>query len=196
MQPLNPSINGGYPCPCLAACCFQSHWPAFSFSDLLTLQINNIVENSIGGDCRVEVDMARRTSPTSIEQFKPDQIVASFCVRAIVALNLHNYGSGRNPWGKLKPDYLEKKGFVEAYADDGLLEIFGLKQGWHASFVMVELISAKHIAQVHQKGTVSGEPFSEIKVQKSIHGTKCGFSKPALQGNGGSEVPLAMRAIK
>ncbi|KAA3485945.1 diacylglycerol kinase 7-like [Gossypium australe] len=68
-------------------------------------------------------------------------------VRAIVALNLHNYGSGRNPWGKLKPEYLEKRGFVEAHADDGLLEIFGLKQGWHASFVMVELISAKHIAQ-------------------------------------------------
>lgn len=43
--------------------------------------------------------------------------------------------------------YLQK-GFVEAQADDGLLEIFGLKQGWHASFVMVELISAKHIAQV------------------------------------------------
>lgn len=37
---------------------------------------------------------------------------------------------------------------MEAQADDGLLEIFGLKQGWHASFVMVELISAKHIAQV------------------------------------------------
>lgn len=43
-----------------------------------------------------------------------------------------------------------QKGFVEAHADDGLLEIFGLKQGWHASFVMVELISAKHIAQVQQ----------------------------------------------
>ncbi|XVF34284.1 hypothetical protein REPUB_Repub18cG0046100 [Reevesia pubescens] len=68
-------------------------------------------------------------------------------VRAIVALNLHNYGSGRNPWGNLKPEYLEKRGFVEAHADDGLLEIFGLKQGWHASFVMVELITAKHIAQ-------------------------------------------------
>uniref|UniRef100_A0A2N9HBW9 Diacylglycerol kinase accessory domain-containing protein n=1 Tax=Fagus sylvatica TaxID=28930 RepID=A0A2N9HBW9_FAGSY len=68
-------------------------------------------------------------------------------VRAIVALNLHSYGSGRNPWGNLKPDYLEKRGFVAAHADDGLLEIFGLKQGWHASFVMVELISAKHIAQ-------------------------------------------------
>uniref|UniRef100_A0A453RVA1 Diacylglycerol kinase n=1 Tax=Aegilops tauschii subsp. strangulata TaxID=200361 RepID=A0A453RVA1_AEGTS len=68
-------------------------------------------------------------------------------VRAIVALNLHNYASGRNPWGNLKPEYLEKKGFVEAQSDDGLLEIFGLKQGWHASLVMVELISAKHIAQ-------------------------------------------------
>uniref|UniRef100_A0A0E0I996 Diacylglycerol kinase n=1 Tax=Oryza nivara TaxID=4536 RepID=A0A0E0I996_ORYNI len=39
------------------------------------------------------------------------------------------------------------RGFVEAQSDDGLLEIFGLKQGWHASLVMVELISAKHIAQ-------------------------------------------------
>ncbi|GLT97554.1 hypothetical protein SLE2022_151120 [Rubroshorea leprosula] len=40
--------------------------------------------------------------------------------RAIVALNLHNYGSGRNPWGNLKLEYLEKKGFVKAHADDGL----------------------------------------------------------------------------
>ncbi|KAG6508220.1 hypothetical protein ZIOFF_033592 [Zingiber officinale] len=37
--------------------------------------------------------------------------------------------------------------FYEARADDGLLEIFGLKQGWHASMVMVEIISAVHIAQ-------------------------------------------------
>lgn len=76
-----------------------------------------------------------------------EQIPVPSSVRAIVALNLHNYGSGRNPWGNLKPEYLEKRGFVEAHHDDGLLEIFGLKQGWHASFVMVELISAKHIAQ-------------------------------------------------
>lgn len=34
--------------------------------------------------------------------------------------------------------------------DDGLLEVFGLKQGWHASLVMGELISAKHIVQVLQ----------------------------------------------
>jgi diacylglycerol kinase (ATP) len=43
--------------------------------------------------------------------------------------------------------YLQR-GFVEAHSDDGLLEIFGLKEGWHASFVMAELIKAKHIAQV------------------------------------------------
>lgn len=47
-------------------------------------------------------------------------------------------------------NFAVQRGFVEAHADDGLLEIFGLKQGWHASFVMVELISAKHIAQVQQ----------------------------------------------
>ncbi|XP_028773663.1 diacylglycerol kinase 4-like [Neltuma alba] len=76
-----------------------------------------------------------------------EQIPVPSSVRAIVALNLHSYGSGRNPWGNLKPEYLERRGFVSANVDDGLLEIFGLKQGWHASFVMVELISAKHIAQ-------------------------------------------------
>ncbi|KAM7508397.1 hypothetical protein LguiA_018850 [Lonicera macranthoides] len=82
-----------------------------------------------------------------INSSKWEQVPVPSSVRAIVALNLHNYGSGRNPWGNLKPEYMEKKGFVEAQADDGLLEVFGLKQGWHASFVMVELISAKHIAQ-------------------------------------------------
>ncbi|XP_026402117.1 diacylglycerol kinase 7-like [Papaver somniferum] len=76
-----------------------------------------------------------------------EQVRVPSSVRSIVCLNLHNYGGGRNPWGNLKPQYLEKRGFVEAHADDGLLEIFGLKEGWHASFVMVELISAKHIAQ-------------------------------------------------
>ncbi|KAG6483022.1 hypothetical protein ZIOFF_059662 [Zingiber officinale] len=44
--------------------------------------------------------------------------------------------------------FLFQRGFVEAQMDDGLLEIFGFKQGWHASLVMVEIISAKHIAQV------------------------------------------------
>ncbi|KAK1417131.1 hypothetical protein QVD17_26253 [Tagetes erecta] len=74
-------------------------------------------------------------------------IILPSSIRSIVALNLSSYASGRNPWGNLKPEYLEKKGFVEASSDDGLLEIFGFKQGWHASFVMADLISAKHIAQ-------------------------------------------------
>ncbi|GJT07204.1 diacylglycerol kinase 4-like protein [Tanacetum coccineum] len=69
-------------------------------------------------------------------------------VRSRVALNLHSYASRRNPWGNLKPEYLEKNAFVEARADDGVLEVFWFKHGWHASFVMVELISAKHIAQI------------------------------------------------
>ena len=39
---------------------------------------------------------------------------------------------------------------MEAHCDDGLIEIFGLKQGWHASFVMAQIITAKHIAQVQK----------------------------------------------
>lgn len=76
-----------------------------------------------------------------------EQVKMPSSVRSLVVLNLYNYGSGRHPWGDLRPEYLEKKGFVEAHSDDGLLEIFGLKEGWHASFVMAELIKAKHIAQ-------------------------------------------------
>lgn len=41
-----------------------------------------------------------------------DAIFFDSSVRAIVALNLHNYGSGRNPWGNLKPEYLEKVGNI------------------------------------------------------------------------------------
>lgn len=88
-----------------------------------------------------------RLSIKKLDSSEWENIPVPSSVRAIVALNLHNYASGRNPWGNLKPEYLEKRGFVEAQSDDGLLEIFGLKQGWHASLVMVELISAKHIAQ-------------------------------------------------
>lgn len=87
-------------------------------------------------------------------------------VRSIVALNLHSYASGRNPWGNLKPEYLEKKGFVEAHADDGILEVFGFKQGWHASFVMVDLISAKHIAQAQSiRFEVRGGAWKEAFMQ-------------------------------
>ncbi|XP_042431127.1 diacylglycerol kinase 4-like [Zingiber officinale] len=88
-----------------------------------------------------------RLSVKRINCLEWEQIPVPSSVRAIVMLNLHNYASGRNPWGNLKPEYLEKRGFVEAQMDDGLLEIFGFKQGWHASLVMVEIISAKHIAQ-------------------------------------------------
>lgn len=36
------------------------------------------------------------------------RLSTAFSVRAVVVLNLHSYGSGRNPWGTLKPEYLEK----------------------------------------------------------------------------------------
>ncbi|VFQ87940.1 unnamed protein product [Cuscuta campestris] len=74
-------------------------------------------------------------------------------VRSIVALNLPSYGSGRNPWGHLKPDYLEKSAHALLCFFIYVCILFivegGEIGGWplHASMVMVELISAKHIAQ-------------------------------------------------
>ncbi|XP_051140563.1 diacylglycerol kinase 4-like [Andrographis paniculata] len=95
-----------------------------------------------------------------------EQIHIPSSVRSLVALNLPSYGSGRNPWGNLKPEYLEKRGFVEANADDGLLEVFGFKQGWHASMVMVELISAKHITQASAiRFELRGGEWSEAYMQ-------------------------------
>lgn len=41
-----------------------------------------------------------------------------------------------------------QKGFIQPRADDGLLEIFGLFDGWHASLIMLSLRSAKRLAQV------------------------------------------------
>ncbi|KQK01069.1 diacylglycerol kinase 3 isoform X1 [Brachypodium distachyon] len=107
-----------------------------------------------------------------------EQIQMPSSVRSLVVLNLYNYCSGRHPWGNLKPDYLEKRGFVEAHSDDGLIEIFGLKEGWHASLVMAELIKAKHIAQaaaikIEMKGgewdrayvQMDGEPWKQPLIQ-------------------------------
>lgn len=56
-------------------------------------------------------------------------------------------------------------GFVEVHADDGYLEIFGLKQGWHASIIMVDLISVKHIAQVLHLLSIHATSFFNSKVR-------------------------------
>eukprot|EP00249_Psilotum_nudum_P016816 c25996_g1_i1 orf=364-2484(-) len=68
-------------------------------------------------------------------------------VRAVVLLNLQSYASGRNPWGHPGLKYNEKKGFVEPKSDDTLLEVFGLYDGWHSALVMINLLTAKRLAQ-------------------------------------------------
>ena len=72
-----------------------------------------------------------------------------------------------------------QKGFVEAQTDDGVLEVFGLKQGWHTSFVMVELITAKHLAQVLQLADISFE--CEV-LTTLIYGQMKGFMVIFLRG--------------
>ncbi|KAK4344445.1 hypothetical protein RND71_037539 [Anisodus tanguticus] len=43
-----------------------------------------------------------------VSSSKWEQVPVPSSVRSIVTLNLPSYGGGRNPWGHLKPDYLEK----------------------------------------------------------------------------------------
>lgn len=68
-------------------------------------------------------------------------------IRAVIMLNLQSYASGRNPWGHPKDEYNETKHFVQPSPNDGLLELFGLFDGWHTSLVMLSLRSAKRLAQ-------------------------------------------------
>ncbi|CAM0911325.1 unnamed protein product [Alopecurus aequalis] len=50
-----------------------------------------------------------RLSIKKMDSSEWEHIPVPSSVRAIVALNLHNYASGKNPWGNLKPGYLEKE---------------------------------------------------------------------------------------
>ncbi|KAL2654204.1 hypothetical protein R1flu_022332 [Riccia fluitans] len=68
-------------------------------------------------------------------------------VRAVVILNLQSYAGGRNPWGHPSVNRLKQEGFVEARPDDGILEIVGLRDGWHTAVVMLELLTAYRLAQ-------------------------------------------------
>ncbi|KAH7372405.1 hypothetical protein KP509_17G002200 [Ceratopteris richardii] len=70
-------------------------------------------------------------------------------IRAVIMLNLQSYASGRNPWGHPTDEYNQRKSFVQPSFSDGILEIFGLYDGWHASLVMLSLRSAKRLTQAY-----------------------------------------------
>ncbi|KAJ7556698.1 hypothetical protein O6H91_05G094600 [Diphasiastrum complanatum] len=68
-------------------------------------------------------------------------------VRAVVICNLQSYGGGSNPWGLPTAKSMKKKGLVDAKSDDGLLEVFGLRNGWDTAFIMISLLTAKRLCQ-------------------------------------------------
>eukprot|EP00246_Nothoceros_aenigmaticus_P013526 TRINITY_DN4715_c0_g1_i1.p1 TRINITY_DN4715_c0_g1~~TRINITY_DN4715_c0_g1_i1.p1 ORF type:complete len:200 (-),score=16.38 TRINITY_DN4715_c0_g1_i1:452-1051(-) len=70
-------------------------------------------------------------------------------VRAVVVLNLQSYAGGRHPWGHPKASTISKRGFVDAHVDDGLLEVVGLRDGWHAALVMINMLTAIRLTQAH-----------------------------------------------
>lgn len=84
-------------------------------------------------------------------------------IRALVLLNVQTFGGGRDVWGVENSKNLQKKGFKEPRYNDGLIEIVGLKSGWHSAMVMGEINSkslhAKRLGQccaVRMKFKVSG----------------------------------------
>ncbi|KAG0610421.1 hypothetical protein M758_7G063800 [Ceratodon purpureus] len=68
-------------------------------------------------------------------------------IRAVVICNLKSYAGGRNPWGKPSSGRREKEGFEEQRCDDGVLEVMGLKDGWHSAFVLLEVSTAVRLCQ-------------------------------------------------
>ncbi|GJP56578.1 hypothetical protein CLOM_g15634 [Closterium sp. NIES-68] len=70
-------------------------------------------------------------------------------LRAVVVLNLPSYAGGRNPWGKPSAELNAKEGWSPARPDDGMLEVIGLRGGWHTMAVMSNMVRGDRIAQVH-----------------------------------------------
>ncbi|GIL75862.1 hypothetical protein Vretimale_5572 [Volvox reticuliferus] len=72
-------------------------------------------------------------------------------VKALIVLNLQSYAGGRNLWGPSTTAHDEKKrGYKKPTYNDGLLEVVGLRSGWHTSIVMGTkgtLLHAKRICQ-------------------------------------------------
>lgn len=74
-------------------------------------------------------------------------------IRAIIVLNLQTYGGGRDLWGIENEHNLKVKGFRRPLYNDGLMEVVGLKNGWHTALVMGELnsksVHAKRLGQCY-----------------------------------------------
>ncbi|RVW24648.1 Diacylglycerol kinase 6 [Vitis vinifera] len=61
-----------------------------------------------------------------------------------------NFPGGLDPWGK--PNFRRKKerNFTSSFVDDGLLEIIGFRDSWHAKKFLPLNCHGTRLAQVHQ----------------------------------------------
>eukprot|EP00261_Vitis_vinifera_P037594 XP_019078837.1 PREDICTED: uncharacterized protein LOC100250179 isoform X2 [Vitis vinifera] len=71
-------------------------------------------------------------------------------IRSIVCLNMPSFPGGLDPWGK--PNFRRKKerNFTSSFVDDGLLEIIGFRDSWHAEKFLPLNCHGTRLAQVHQ----------------------------------------------
>ncbi|KAL6322365.1 hypothetical protein AAG906_007918 [Vitis piasezkii] len=53
-------------------------------------------------------------------------------IRSIVCLNMPSFLGGLDPWGKANFRRKKERNFTSSFVDDGLLEIIGFRDSWHA----------------------------------------------------------------
>ncbi|GMH44835.1 hypothetical protein BSKO_12787 [Bryopsis sp. KO-2023] len=69
-------------------------------------------------------------------------------IKALVVLNHHNYGGGKDIWGMRRNKENDAgQNMEEPAPDDGKFEIVGLKNGWHMAMVLMECKHGVRLAQ-------------------------------------------------
>ncbi|XP_034709602.1 uncharacterized protein LOC117932456 [Vitis riparia] len=71
-------------------------------------------------------------------------------IRSIVCLNMPSFLGGLDPWGKANFRRKKKRNFTSSFVDDGLLEIIGFRDSWHAEKFLPLNCHGTRLAQVHQ----------------------------------------------
>ncbi|GLC73267.1 hypothetical protein PLESTF_001354100 [Pleodorina starrii] len=92
-------------------------------------------------------------------------------VKALIVLNLQSYAGGRNLWGPSTTARDEKKfGYKKPAYNDGLLEVVGLRSGWHTGVVMGskgQLMHARRICQAAGVRLAISAPYVRIDGEPS-----------------------------
>ncbi|KAK9835245.1 hypothetical protein WJX81_008484 [Elliptochloris bilobata] len=75
-------------------------------------------------------------------------------VKALVLLNIQSYAGGRDLWGLADTGSDARKGWRTPIFNDGLIEVVGLRGGWHTGVAMTGAFSRLHAKRLAQAAEV------------------------------------------